>query len=70
MAIHKITQQCSEVTDDTYACALFKHAAEKFKLPPHSTPAAEAYEMVHDELMLDGNARMNLATFCTTWEEG
>lgn len=69
MAIHKITQQCSEVTDDTYACALFKHAAEKFKLPPHSTPAAEAYEMVHDELMLDGNARMNLATFCTTWED-
>jgi len=24
---------------------------------------------VSDELMLDGNARQNLATFCQTWEE-
>jgi glutamate decarboxylase len=23
--------------------------------------------VVHDELMLDGNARQNLATFCQTW---
>src|SRR5690348_12337506 len=26
-----------------------------------------AYELVHDELLLDGMSRMNLATFCTTW---
>ncbi|WSJ91464.1 glutamate decarboxylase [Streptomyces sp. NBC_01304] len=26
-----------------------------------------AYQLVHDELMLDGVSRMNLATFCTTW---
>ena len=25
--------------------------------------------MIHDELMLDGNARLNLATFVTTWME-
>jgi glutamate decarboxylase len=32
--------------------------------------AAEmAYEIIHDELMLDGNARLNLATFVTTWME-
>ncbi|SDH12286.1 glutamate decarboxylase [Pseudonocardia oroxyli] len=28
-----------------------------------------AYQIVHDELMLDGNARLNLATFVTTWGE-
>jgi glutamate decarboxylase len=28
-----------------------------------------AYQMVRDELMLDGNARLNLATFVTTWAE-
>jgi glutamate decarboxylase len=28
-----------------------------------------AYQVIHDELMLDGNARMNLATFVTTWME-
>ncbi|MET9643894.1 glutamate decarboxylase [Streptomyces syringium] len=33
-------------------------------MPPHS-----AYQFVHDELMLDGNSRLNLATFVTTWME-
>ncbi len=28
-----------------------------------------AYQLVHDELMLDGNARLNLATFVGTWAE-
>ena len=26
-----------------------------------------AYQLVHDEVMLDGNARLNLATFVGTW---
>ena len=26
-------------------------------------------EAIEDELLLDGNARQNLATFCQTWEE-
>ncbi len=38
-------------------------------LPAGSIPAATAYQIVHDELMLDGNARLNLATFVTTWME-
>jgi glutamate decarboxylase len=32
------------------------------------TPSA-AYQLVHDELMLDGNSRLNLATFVSTWME-
>jgi glutamate decarboxylase len=28
-----------------------------------------AYQIIHDELLLDGNARQNLATFVTTWME-
>src|SRR3954470_7686200 len=28
-----------------------------------------AYQIIHDELMLDGHARMNLATFVSTWME-
>lgn len=27
------------------------------------------YQMIHDELLLDGNARQNMATFCSTWLE-
>jgi len=38
-------------------------------LPAAGMPADVAYQIVHDELMLDGNARLNLATFVTTWME-
>ena len=43
--------------------------------PPHHrladepVPADTALQLVRDELMLDGNARLNLATFVTTWME-
>jgi glutamate decarboxylase len=35
----------------------------------HSLDRAAAYQLVHDELLLDGNSRQNLATFCQTWVE-
>ena len=35
--------------------------------PQGELPPDLAYQIVHDELMLDGNARLNLATFVTTW---
>jgi glutamate decarboxylase len=41
----------------------------RFRLPPVGMPADTAYQVVHDELLLDGNARLNLATFVTTWLE-
>ena len=41
----------------------------KGRFPNHGSPARETYQLIHDELMLDGNARQNLATFCQTWEE-
>ncbi|MDQ6749372.1 MAG: glutamate decarboxylase [Actinomycetota bacterium] len=41
----------------------------KLRLPEGEMPADTAYQIVHDELMLDGNARLNLATFVTTWME-
>ena len=41
----------------------------RFRLAQEGMPADGAYQLVHDELMLDGNARLNLATFVTTWME-
>ena len=38
-------------------------------LPESSMRPETAYQIVHDELMLDGNARLNVATFVTTWME-
>ena len=41
--------------------------APKTKLADGSMMPETAYQIVHDETMLDGNARLNLATFVTTW---
>ncbi len=39
----------------------------KFKLPAGPSLPETAYQIVHDEAILDGNSRLNLATFVTTW---
>jgi glutamate decarboxylase len=44
-------------------------APPRDELPDGPMPPHTAYQLVHDELMLDGNARLNLATFVTTWME-
>jgi glutamate decarboxylase len=43
--------------------------APKRKFPRKEMPPSSAYQLVHDELLLDGNSRQNLATFCQTWVE-
>ncbi len=37
------------------------------RLPDEPMEPAAAYRFIHDELMLDGSSRLNLATFVTTW---
>ncbi|MDT4905217.1 MAG: glutamate decarboxylase [Pseudonocardiales bacterium] len=37
------------------------------KLPEFGMPGESAYELITSELLLDGSARLNLATFVTTW---
>ncbi|MEV6397252.1 glutamate decarboxylase [Streptomyces sp. NPDC051907] len=44
-------------------------APPKHHLPEGPMAPDTAYRLVHDELMLDGNSRLNLATFVTTWME-
>ena len=44
------------------------------RCPSTASPGSETnpdavFQVVSDELLLDGNARQNLATFCQTWEE-
>ncbi|MDV6266650.1 glutamate decarboxylase [Rhodococcus globerulus] len=37
------------------------------RLPKAESDPEAAYRFIHDELMLDGSSRLNLATFVTTW---
>lgn len=53
---------------------LFTRAGEMSSHPRFALAEGEmlpdtAYQLVHDEAMLDGNARLNLATFVGTWME-
>jgi glutamate decarboxylase len=53
---------------------LYARDGEIIDIPKHRMPDGlmmpeMAYQIIHDELMLDGNARLNLATFVTTWME-
>jgi glutamate decarboxylase len=53
----------------TYSTRYFEESVPKYEMPDEGMPANAAYEMVHDELNLDGNPPLNLATFVTTWME-
>lgn len=44
-------------------------APPRHRMPEGPLAPSSAYQLVHDELMLDGNSRLNLATFVTTWME-
>jgi glutamate decarboxylase len=41
----------------------------RHRLAPGEMAPDIAYQVIHDELMLDGNARLNVATFVSTWME-
>ena len=61
-----------EQKDELSVAPLF--TLETDHIPRHRIPDGElapdvAYQIIHDDLMLDGNARLNLATFVTTWME-
>ena len=60
--------------DDTFIDAVFaddimQNPIAKYRIPENESRPEEAYQIVHDELFLDGNARQNLATFVQTWED-
>lgn len=53
----------------TYSSRFFSEPVPKHSLPEKSMPANAAYQLVHDELNMDGNPSLNLASFVTTWME-
>jgi len=55
--------------EDVYASDDLAQAMPKYEMPQLEHDPRLAYAVVRDELMLDGNARQNLATFCQTWHE-
>lgn len=50
-----------------YTGRMFTAPVPALRLPDESMYPEAAYRFIHDELMLDGSSRLNLATFVTTW---
>ncbi|MCP5228134.1 glutamate decarboxylase [Accumulibacter sp.] len=69
MALHEKESVREQLEDEVYASADLSISMPKYRFPVLEHDPRHAYSVVHDELMLDGNARQNLATFCQTWAE-
>lgn len=55
--------------EPAYASRSLAGPVPRYELPSGSMPPEAAYRIIHDELALDGNPELNLATFVTTWME-
>ena len=69
MPLHYRQDVRNALLDDVYASDDLADALPRYHFPTSELGARNAFNVVRDELMLDGNSRQNLATFCTTWLE-
>ena len=69
MPLHDRDSVRDQFDDCVFADRDLTRPVPKYRFPQQGTLPRDAFQLVSDELMLDGNARQNLATFCQTWEE-
>jgi glutamate decarboxylase len=69
MPLHAKDHVREQLEDDVFCSADMSVCVPLYKFPDEGTAPRQAYQMVRDELMLDGNSRLNTATFCQTWVE-
>lgn len=67
MPLHAKHSLRTALLDDVFASDDLAAPLPRHRFPVTQQTAQHAYQAVHDELMLDGNSRQNLATFCQTW---
>jgi glutamate decarboxylase len=71
MPLHRRVHPRDSDETDVYATRAMDATIPKRRVPEEGLRPDVALQLVEDELMLDGNARQNLATFCQTWfDEG
>lgn len=58
-----------DLLGDAYSSGDFLQGLPKVGFPSAEQNPRHVFAAVRDELMLDGNSRQNLATFCQTWVE-
>ena len=66
--VHRHEPEADELAP-AYAGRLWMTPIPKNRMPDTEAPAQSVYRLIHDELLLDGSSRLNMATFVTTWME-
>lgn len=69
MTLHRKKMRNEEGFKDVYTDSISQTQLPKNELPETSSNPKVVKQLICDELSLDGNARQNLATFCTTYIE-
>ncbi|XP_031393572.1 glutamate decarboxylase 1 [Punica granatum] len=69
MVISRASSESDASIHSTFASRYVRTSLPRFKMPESSIPKEAAFQIINDELMLDGNPRLNLASFVTTWME-
>jgi glutamate decarboxylase len=67
--MQRLRLDSEDLVAPTYAARDFSHEVPKYRLPREGISAEGAFRLVHDELNLDGNPALNLASFVTSWME-
>ncbi len=67
MSVHRVAAEGSATLQDIYTTGGSEAPLPKYRIPDQASDPRAAYSLIRDELLLDGNSRQNLATFCTTW---
>lgn len=58
-----------EYLDSRFGTPAVSAIAQAYHFPELEIRDDIAFQIINDELLLDGNARQNLATFCQTWDD-
>ena len=67
--LHQRDDVRDDLLDSVFSSQDLNVSMDKYTMPDGEHEARHAFQVVKDELMLDGNSRQNLATFCQTWLE-
>ncbi|MEW9586486.1 glutamate decarboxylase [Paraburkholderia sp. DGU8] len=69
MTFLKSPPPTSDAVADEYGATISGSSLPKYRIPEASSDRRAVFDLVRDELFMDGNSRQNVATFCTTYAD-
>ena len=66
MALHHKENEPSQTAFESHATPLATQNIPKYRIPENSIDSNVVFSLIQDELLMDGNSKQNLATFCQT----